>query len=262
MFSIIMAFGGLMAAGSLAAKCTIGSQIFMDKMLSSESVKKECEDNFKKRLEVIANKSDIPVHVFDASFGIEESYSETLAKRIFTGGDTRMFSQDKVDLFEELCIEYLDGNSIKYNKQQVHNTAVEAAQAYADSYGMYNTEGISEFTTQITRNYSKYLSTGLIMVAIGAVLINLMFSEPRDRTKFSANGFTAAGFSVVLTGIVGLILGIGRHANISPQFYARVVSRAIGSGFAIMIAIGVAILIISGMVTYKCFKEDDKEERM
>ncbi len=262
MFSIIIAVGGLMTAGSVAAKCTIGSQMFMDKKLSSESVKKECDNNFKERLEVIADKSDIPVHVFNAVFDAEEAYSETLAKCLFTGGDTSMFSQDKVDLFETLCTEYLDGNNIKYSKQLVHNTAVEAAQAYSDSYGMYNTEGISEFITQVNHNYSKFLSTGLIMMAIGALLINLMFSESRDKTKYSAHGFTAAGLSIALTGIVGLISGIGRHAHISPQLYARVISRAVNSGFIIMIAIGVLILALSSIVTYKCFKEEDKEKRM
>lgn len=261
-FSIIVSIGGLMVAGSVAIRCTLGSQSFVDKVLSNGSIKKECDENFKNRLEVIADKSDIPVHVFEASFDMEQAYSESLAKRIFTQGDTSMFSQDEVDMFENLCIEYLKGNSIVYNKAQVHNTALEAAQAYADSYGMYNTQGISQFILKINEEYSKFLSTGLIMMAIGGVVTHMLFSKAREKTKHTAYNFTTASFSIILTGLAGIIFRVGSHINIFPQIYSRAIFYCVSSAFAVMTAIGVLLLAVSGWVTYRCFREEDKEIRM
>ncbi len=261
LFTVIIAIGGLLTVGSVAVRCTIGSQEYMEKVFNSDTVKTMQDEHFKKRLEVIASKSDIPFHVFEAVFSMDESYSESVVKRVFTGGDTSMFSRDKIDLFEELCTEYLEGNNISYNADQIHNTALEAALAYADSYGVNNTESVTEFINQIVMNFGKFASTGMVLLAIGIVLINIVFSERRAQIKYTASAFIACGLSLIFFSAAGLIFGIGRDSDIVPQIYSVVSSRVVSTTFLMMIIIGLIIVAASGFVTYKCFKSDQKEKR-
>ena len=55
LFTVIIAIGGLLTVGSVAVRCTIGSQEYMEKVFNSDTVKTMQDEHFKKRLEVIAS---------------------------------------------------------------------------------------------------------------------------------------------------------------------------------------------------------------
>lgn len=245
LLSVVMVIGFGLFTGVELISHTLCSQMYMEKVFSSDKIKGECEENYENRISILAIDSEIPERVFFTADENVLGKGESAVSKFFNGHDSTLYSKERVETYEKLCLEYLDGNEIEYSKEDVHNVAEKAAMIYSDSFGLKNTDEIKAFVDKVQFSEPKIASFGLFIFTMSAVIIFFLFSKKMDAAEVYCSVGTATGFSFVLIGIASLIFGLGSNPLITPQIYANAVTLAVKGDFIIAIIIGIFLSIIS-----------------
>lgn len=248
--TFLMVIGICLFASSTLVRSTICSPKYMGRFLSSNQITEYCDNAFEQRIALLAENSGIPVRVFDASENVG-SYTETVVERFYRGSDTSMLTKDKIDVYEKLIIEFLDGNDETYDRDLVHNTAVQAAEIYADCYGVQNIDSFRQFVNDTKNYYGKLSSSGLILVLTSFLLIISMFDNKKKAFMYFLSAFSAAGLSLVFIGIACLIFGIGKGGVITPEVYCDAIFKSINVMLIINILLGAILVAFSTMFSLK-----------
>ena len=251
--TLLMTIGICLLSAATIVRATLCSPVYMDRFLSSPEVKAYCDDIFEQRISLLAENSGIPVRVFEASNNVG-GYEETVVERFYNNNDTTMFTKNKISVYENLIIEFLEGNNEKYDASLVHNTALSAAEIYADSYGVKNTEAFREFIDNTINSYGRLSSSGLAVMLISFLLILSLHDNKKKTKKYFSSAFTSAGLSFIFTGIACLIFKVGKGAVITPDIYNDAVFKSINFMFLIQIAAGVIIVTTSTIFSLKSNK--------
>ncbi|MCC8073214.1 MAG: hypothetical protein LIO62_03720 [Clostridiales bacterium] len=252
--SFIIVLGGICFVGALTVNCTLVSQSYMKSILASDKILAECNDNFQKQLEALADESNIPSRVFEAVETVDDT-TDLAVDRLFEGNDTTLFMESKVELFESLCKEYLDGNEIAYDEEDIHNTAVRAAEIYADSFGLKNTDEARNFIVTVQENATGIASTGLLALVLGVGMLLIMFKSKTDSAERIFSAFTAMGVTLFLAGLVSLISGFGQGAHIYPEIYSQAIDTAVIGVWIIITACGAIITGASVFASVQIYKK-------
>lgn len=245
LLSVLIVIGGNLFFGAEIAEYTFCNQNYMTKVFSSDTFNEKCELNFKDRTAVLSAESDIPPRVFEAILDNNSFASKTAVQRLFDGYDSSLYNDDLIEQFETLCLEYLDGNKIAYDKSKIHNTAVAATEIYSDSFGISNSQEAIAFIDNVNSQHSKFASIGLLLIAISIALFLIIFTKKSDIIRAVCSAFTALGLSMLLTGICSLIFGVGDIRLLSPVHYAESLSTAVDGAFAVAIVVGLLITAAS-----------------
>ncbi len=251
--TILMVVGICLFLGTTIVRATLCSPVYMEKFLSSSKITTYNDDAFKQKISLLSENSGIPVRVFEASDNVG-GYSETVVERFYNGNDTTMLTKNKITVYENLIIEFLEGNNESYDSAFVHNTAIKAAEIYAECYGVKNTEFFKEFIDNTVSSYGKLVSLGLVIVLISFLLILSLFDNKKKSYRYYLSAFTAAGLSFVFTGAICLILGIGKGAVITPSVYSDAIFKSINVMFLIHIAVGLVVVVFSTIAALKSNK--------
>ncbi len=253
LLSFIMAVSVCAFIGSTAVKVTLCSQNYLEHFLSTQKIEDYSTEIYNQRIAVLSDNSGIPLRVFEVVENID-GYEETVVSRFFSDGDTTIFTKDRIETYEKLIKEYLDGNEISYEEEDVYNTAVEAAKIYSDSYGVKNVGAFKSFIEKINDVYAKVSSIALIVFLIAAVFLFILFNDKKKTIAYYAGAFSAAGISCVLISLLSLIFGIGKGGKITPEIYQDAIFSAINCMFLILILIGVIITAISTVSSLRYHK--------
>lgn len=259
--SVFITIGSILLVGTQIVNNTLCSQSYMNKVFSSDSVSSECTENFMTNIEALSAQSGIPARVFQAALNSEYIFRETAVDKLFLGNDASLFSDDKIELFENLCIEYLDGNDIEYNEEDIHTTAVKAAQIFADSYGFKETQLLNAFLSRVKNASPKLVSGGALIISIGIVLIIMLYAKKKDIVRNCCYSFITAGFAFVFIGAAGLIFRVWNKLQISPQFYCDAISKVVITDLVAALAVGTFIICICYAKLYSQYKKDLKAYR-
>lgn len=249
---IITVIGGIMAIGSQTAYLTLCNENYITNIFTSDSVTEECSKNFNDRAQALSEQSSIPAEVFTAVYRDNPPTTETAVKNFFRYSDASLYSNDLTDKFEKLCMEYLDGNEIKYDEQTIRHTAEYAAKVYSDCYGMKDTEEAVTFINSVRNENGKYVSAGLMLVILSVLLVMTLYRKKTDSAAVLHSAFISLGASTALIGIAGIIISAVKKPMITPDFYASAVSRALMGAFATAAAIGI---VIAGAALYFAIKQ-------
>lgn len=248
--TLLMVSGICLVSAATIVRITLCSPVYMDKFLSSAEITAYCDDVFEQRISLLAENSGIPVRVFDASKNAG-GYSETVVERFYKKNDTTMFTKDKITVYENLIIEFLEGNNEKYDASLVHNTALKAAAIYADCYGIKNTEAFSEFVNNTISSYGKLSSAGLVIILIPFLLILSLHENKKKTQKYFSSAFAAAGLSFIFISIGCLIFKVGKGAVIAPSVYNDAIFKSINVMFLMQTAIGLVLTAVSTIASLK-----------
>ncbi len=244
-FAAVMVAGNVLCFGSVLIKGTLCSPDYLKLTFLTKRVEEQCKQNFNDRIQILSLESSIPVRVFETEIKLDDEMGADAVERLFNSLDTSLYTSARIELFEELCTEYLEGNNIKYNKQQVHNTAVKAAEIYADSYGIDNIESMKAFVKETQTKYSRYASIGILLVVISIIAFFSLFSKNKDAFMAMLMGYIATGITFMLTSITALITGIGQSPKIYPSFYADAAANSVRFVFVISLLLGLAIAVVA-----------------
>lgn len=251
--TVLMVVGICILSASTLVRATLCSPVYMNNFLSSDEITAYCDDVFEQRISLLAENSGIPVRVFDASDNVG-GYSETVVERFYNENDTTMLTKNKITVYENLIIEFLEGNNEEYDASLVHNTALKAAEIYADCYGVKNIELFREFVNNCIDSYGKLASAGLVVMLISFLLILSLHDNKKRTLKYYSSAFTSAGLSFVFTGIACLVFKVGKGAEITPAIYGDAIFKSINVMFLALIALGLVLVTASTIFSLKSNK--------
>lgn len=247
LFAVITAIGAILTVGTIVTSATLCSSRYMSNKLNSKSIVSQLDASYDAQLQALSAESGIPLRVFQAAKN-EFISAETNVQRLFSEQDATMFSEDKTEVFEKLCMEYLDGNGIKYKKADVHLTAEKASSIYSACYGISNGQALSDFINTFKSKTIGFTALGLLLLIIPFVVDLMLFTRNEKLFAQLLNYVTVCGFSLILFGLAGLIFGIGSDIMISPEIYANAIAKVIRTDFLITMIIGIAVSAL-GIIT-------------
>ncbi|MCM1285966.1 MAG: hypothetical protein NC213_05665 [Acetobacter sp.] len=246
-FSIIAAIGAILTVGTLVTYSTLCNSRYMSNKLNSKSIVNQLDASYDAKLQALSAETGIPLRVFQAAKN-EFISTETNVQRLFSEQDATMFSEDKTEIYERICTEYLDGNGIKYNKADIHMTAEKASSIYSSCYGISNGQALSDFISTFKSKVTGFTALGLLLMIIPFVIVLMLFTKNEKLFAQLLNYVTACGFALILFGLSGLVFGIGSEIMINPEIYANAIIRVIKTDFLISLIIGIAVSVF-GIIT-------------
>ena len=257
--TLLIAAGSILSFGISITKSTVLSQKYMNYVFDKCNVSEQCEKAFKDQISVLEAQSGIPSRVFDAVYKNNDISNSSALTRLYNQDNPDLYSNNQIAQFDSLCKEYLEGNNMQYDEALIHNTAVKAAQAYSDCFGLKNTEAIADFISTFNSNYLHFLSIGVLLVALPIILLLVLFRRSREIMFNIFAAFTVTGFTFTAAGIASLIARISQGLNISPQIYQTAFTSAVNGACCVSIVLGVLLAAISVFANVKITKSLDSK---
>lgn len=258
--SVIMVACAIILTATEITVYTLCSQIYMERFFKSNSITQKCDDIYNERINALSKECNIPDRVFDAVDEVLGDYSDTAVERFFRGNNSSFYSNDLVETYEKLFCEYLDGNSLEYNEEDIHNAAEKAARIYSDSYGLSNTVSVRNFIDKVNSLQQKILSTFIFLFTLSAVFVAVLYSKKKDILQVFCSTFTGYGLSLILISIISLIAGVGQNALVTPSFYSIAIGNAIRGAFVIALFTGICAAAVSVWGTLAIHKRSKTEK--
>ena len=257
--TLLIAAGSILLFGISITKSTVLSQKYMNYVFDKCNVSEQCEKAFEDQISVLEAQSGIPSRVFDAVYKNNDISNSSALTRLYNRDNPDLYSNNQIAQFDSLCKEYLEGNNMQYDEALIHNTAVKAAQAYSDCFGLKNTEAIADFISTFNSNYLHFLSIGILLVALPIILLLVLFRRSREIMFNIFVAFTVTGFTFTAAGIASLIARISQGLNISPQIYQTAFTSAVNGACYVCIILGVLLAAISVFANVKITKSLDSK---
>lgn len=257
--TMFIAAGSILFFGTIITKTTVLSQKYMDYVFSKNNVNTECEKEFKQRIEILEAKSGIPARVFDAVYKTNDISNSSAITRLYNLDEPDLYTDNQIEQFESLCKEYLEGNNMQYDKELIHNTAVEATKAYSDCFGLQNSDALTDFIGKVNNNYLHFISIGVLLMAVPAMLMLILFRRSREILFNIFAAFTISGMSFTISAIASLIVKVGQNLSISPQIYSYAFGNAAKGACVVSIVFGVLLTAASVFANVKITKSLDSD---
>lgn len=254
LFTIFFVLGMLMIFGTFIADNTLGRAGYMSKFILSQSVTKELDENFERRIGALSKECGIPSDVFITAKD-DFASSDNVVNRFYRGYETAIYSTEKVETVKNYCKEYLSASNIKYTKGQLDSIAEKAVVIYDESYGLKNTQDAYEYIEGLHSMSNKVYSSALIFVVGSAIGMLALYTKKVEVHKALMSQFNATGFTFVLVSLVCLIGGVGTHANVTPTVYAHAINNAVRADFILLLIIGLIFTAVSVYFTPKVFNK-------
>lgn len=259
LLSAVITMGAVLFISSTLVNTTICSHSYMSKFVETSRINSYCHDIYNQRIELLAENSNIPIRVFEIAQEVD-GYSESAIDRFFNGSDTTIYTNERIDTYEAMIKEYLDGNNISYNETAVRNTAVKAAEIYSDSFGLKNIDSLRLFVNNAKASYGRLSSFGLMMIFVPVLLIFALFKTKKKAVDYYLTSAAATGITMIFVSAVCLIAGIGKHIRITPIVYQDALFTAINVMLAAALVLGVIITAVSITLAYKSAVKSAKKD--
>lgn len=257
--TLLIAAGSILFFGTAITKSTVLSQRYMNYIFDKCNVNEQCEKVFKQQITVLEAQSGVPARVFDAVYKTNDISNSSALTRLYSSDNPDLYSENQIEQFESLCKEYLEGNNMQYDKTLIHNTAVKAAQAYSDCFGLKNTDSIANFISTVNNNYLHFLSIGALLVALPIILLLVLFRRSREIMFNIFAAFTLSGLTFTVSGIASLIAKVAQNLDISPQIYQVAFGTAAKGACIVSIVLGVLLTAISVFANVEITKSLDSK---
>lgn len=203
---------------------TFGNEEFYSKYWATDELVAQCEHELDTKFEALSYKSGIPLDVFNAvkrDTDTKTAITEAV-NGIFSGKDTTLYSDERIDYFYNLCKVYLDANEYNYNKHDIKNVAEEATKIYSDSVGIHNTSSIKNYAEKQKEKSSVYATILLLMSLVGAIIFVVLHKEREQGIVYIASTLITSGIAHLITGMGAIIFGFTSRFDIQPTVYEGV----------------------------------------
>lgn len=261
--TFILALSITCASVAMLINATVASYGFMADYFISEELAAECEKQLDLQFEALSEKSGIPVRVFETSKS-ENSVRNVINLSLeyvygYTGVSVN--EDEKTEYFYKLCTEYLDGNNISYNHDDVMNAAREAAEIYIGCCTLQNTDYLSDFVENISSNTPKIALASLFSALVCGFLLFILYSKKHHVFEYFASSISGAGAALILISFAALITRIGNNIAVSPQIYSNALYSSVRMVFLLMLVLGAAELILGAVCSTILYNNEKKKRR-
>ena len=140
LLEIAIAISVIVFSISVIMTFTVADQNYFINQFANQELVSVCNAQLNMKYEALSSETGIPARVFER---VKEDYPTDEALRqaalsLFSEENETLYSENKVNYFYELSMEYLDGNEITYKKADIKRAAEKAARIYSDTVGLHN----------------------------------------------------------------------------------------------------------------------------
>lgn len=259
--AVIVAASTVIMLASFVAGSTFATQGYLTKHLISDELADECEAQLNMKFDALEIKSGVPARVFEI---VEQDYNtkESLSlavQYLFTDESSTLYNQDKVDYFYNLCVEYLDGNNISYDKASVQNTAEEAAQIYSDCVGIHNADTIKDYLSVFSRSCARAGSAALVIIVASVILLNMIYKTKEKAYLYTAGGAAGGALASAIGAVLCMITKVGSDFDFEPAVYQQSFYSMTGRYFIILLIVSIAFLAVIYASAAAVIKKQNKD---
>lgn len=258
---IVICVSTVIALASSVFSVTFASQGFLSKHLATTKIVEECNNQLSSKYVTLEAESGIPSRVFET---VIKDYStrdnlRLAAGYIFTEEASELYSVERVNYFYNLCTEYLKGNKISYNEEDVKRVADKAARIYSDTVGIHNTEEIKAHINEFNKNCARAVSISIVAMIVSFVMLFIMYRKKRYASSYLAGGIAGGSLATVVGSLLCLIFGVGKQLEITPEIYQNGMLSMIRIYFGYLILIGLIVMGIACVVPYIINKQSNEQ---
>ena len=235
----------------IGAKATAFNYDTINNSVKKSDVASVSHQKMMSELSKLAEKSEIPISVFESVFSIENVYTaeSEMIKAAFEG---RNYYNAGAELQKNLYnkfIEFYNSNGVGVTSE-IENNLKSLAEKSTDIYNAYIDIGvIKSFASAVSSmnfNATKVLSLALLAsVGFYALMCVLYGKKLMYRaSSFLSSSLIASGFVQIVLSIALMIKGLDGFVSISPEIYLKALSGVFTRFNVIVMIFGFALLLI------------------
>lgn len=261
---IILFFSASLSCASAAilVNSTFADASFMMKFFVTDSLVSECNSQLDLQFEALSVKSGIPARVFK-NVENEVTAKEAMQTSVYNAYNhvnSQSSKNTKEAYFYNLCKEYLEGNNLSYNEQDVRNTAAEAADIYESCLGLKNTEHLIDFADKVQNDAPRAVLGLLAGTLVSGFLFFVLYKNKNRALSYVAAGVSASGGSFILISVISLVFKVGMHFTMTPQAHYDALCSVIKLFFVIIFALGVLFTAAGTICNIMVYNKEKKKE--
>lgn len=258
--AVIVAISTVATLSSLVLNATILNKGFIMKHAVSDEMINDCNKQLDAKFSALEAESGIPARVFKT---VQNDYStgESLRQAVsfvFDEENELLYNKERIAYFERLCQEYLDGNDIKYDKDDIYRVAEKAAMIYSDTVGIHNIGAIEEMYDKHSVSSVRVTSSGCLAIAVCAILLVVMFKKRSEGYKYLNAGLSGGAVATIICSILGILTKIGGKFNIQPIAYLHSFQAMAKTYFSILIVAGFALIVVCNFILFSILQTESK----
>ena len=222
---------------------TVADKNFFINQFATMSLAGKCDAQLNAKYEVLSSETGIPARVFER---VEEDYPTDEALRqaalsVFSEENETLYSENKVNYFYELSIEYLNGNGVSYNKADVKRAAQKAARIYSDTVGLHNTGGVDEKISDASKAFPVATIASFVVVFICFPSVMIMYKRKKGGYFTAIGGLFAGAVATIIGSGMLILFSLGSSINIMPEVHNRAIVSMATRVFLIVIFFSVVL---------------------
>lgn len=260
---ISIAMSGCMLLSCVLAisALTIGSNDYMLKYFSSDTVAASLSDSLEDALKPLCEDAGIPLSVFMDKVGV--GFIKTSQEAVISGMHTRQATDfetifNVTEKYKSAIKDYCTENSIEISNAQIDNTAQRAAEIYSQICAIENNSQICDYAALFGRNMFFPVITLLVCVAAGIFLEYMLNGRRRKGFNYVAMSLLTAGEIMVVLPVCIMLCGVLNRMDITGIIqYNAAISSAVKTMLIVIVAAG-AVFTAFGIslfaVIYRYYK--------
>lgn len=244
--AVMVAVSSAVMIFSFTLSATLSTKTFVVDNLANDKTAAACEAQLNAKFDALEAKSAIPARVFkmiETDFPTSSSLA-LAASNLFGAESSTLYSQDKVDYFYKLCTEYLEGNEIRYKKENVKRVSEEAAKIYSDCVGLHNLEALRDYLPVFNKNCAKIASAALLITMLCLMLLTILYNDKIGAYTYFASALSAGGISVSLACILCVLTKLSSAFVYTPQIYQQSIASMANKYFVITAFAGLILFVL------------------
>ena len=233
---VVIAVSTIIFLISLIMTFTAADQNYFINHFANDKLVAECNHQLDMKYEALSSETGIPARVFER---VKEDYPTDEAIRlaalsVFSEENETLYSENKISYFYELSMEYLDGNDVKYNKQDVRRTAKIAAKIYSDTVGLHNTGGIEARLDKFSKQFPTATIISFIVAFACFPAIMVMYKKKKEGYFNAIGGILAGGIATAIGSFLIAIFNSASRIGILPMIHNRSIVSTTTRDFLIL----------------------------
>jgi hypothetical protein len=250
---IVMAICTMVFLLTLIMTFTFADQNFFINQFATQQLADECNEQLNLNYEALSDETGIPARVYER---VEEDFPTDEALRqaalsLFSEENETLYSENKINYFYELSVEYLEGNDISFKEDDVRRSAQKAARIYSDVVGIHNAGRIETRIAGLSKSLPKATIISFL-IAFACFPVMMVMYKRKKGGYFKAIGGILAGAAATAVGLLLLIVfNIGGSIDILPEIYKASITHTAKIVFAMIIF--VSLIVVAGSVSIMRF---------
>ena len=243
LLEIAIALSVIVFSISVIMTFTVADQNYFINQFASQELVSVCNSQLNMKYEALSSETGIPARVFERvkeDFPTDEALRQA-ALSLFSEENETLYSENKVNYFYELSMEYLDGNEITYNKDDIKRAAEKAARIYSDTVGLHNTGGIQEKLARFSSVFPKATIISFIVAAACFPSVIVMYKRKKDGYFCAIGGVFAGAVATAIGSLLFVLFRFSSGLNILPEAYEKSILATTSRNFLIVAFLSVII---------------------